>query len=405
MKLSLNRDFDVFWVGQSFSTLGDAFAFVALPLLVLEATGSVRQMGLLTATFGAGQIAAGVFSGAIVDAVDRRRLMLACDLVRALLYASIPAAWASGHRSVPLLFVVTALGSMTGNLFSVAYVAATANLVQPTELAAANSRLQVTQALGYVVGPTLAGIVAAKLGPSAAIGVDAASFAVSCASLVAVRLRITEAVRERANIWKRLSAGAGFLLRQPTLRAVAAIFVLTSMVDAGVLDLFIYLVKHDLGRSDAVVGALLGVGAIGAAVGAAATPWALRRFGFGACLLGGTAFEALAMLAIGMFASLALVGAAAVVFLAATTVRSISSISLRQRITPDHLLGRVTAAFWTAVACMMPLGAALTTSAAASLGSRRVVATCGALIAVVAVLGALTPARQSHPEPADPQAR
>ena len=70
------------WAGQAISALGDAFAFVAIPLLVLEATGSVARMGLVSATGVAAQMIGGLFSGAIADRVNRRKLMIACDLGR-----------------------------------------------------------------------------------------------------------------------------------------------------------------------------------------------------------------------------------------------------------------------------------------------------------------------------------
>jgi len=397
-KLLLHRDFAIFWAGQSLSAMGDAFAFVALPLLVLEATGSVKQMGLLTATFGVGHAVTGLFSGAVVDWADRRRLMIACDVARALLFASVPLTWITTGPCIPLLYVVTALGAVLGNLFSVGYVTATANLVEPSELTRANSRLQVSQGLAYVLGPTLAGIVAAKLGPSSAVGVDALSFVVSAASLLFIRLRRPTSKRPDEGMFEKLIGGVSFLFRQPVLRAVTIFLLLTSMLDAGLFDLFIYLVKRDFGRDDSVVGLVLGIGATGAILGAVVAPFARERFGFGVCFLGATALEAAGMLATTRARSLEVVALGAILFSAAVSIRGISSISLRQRITPDHLLGRVTSIFWTLGSAMMPVGAALSTSAAATYSTRPVIAVCGVLIGAVALRGLLTPMRQAHPE-------
>src|SRR3954470_11579096 len=84
------RDFAVFWAAQTLSVLGDSFALIALPLLVLEATGSLARMGLLTAVGGAAAGAAAGLPGVVVDRVDRRRLLIGCDLVRLVLYGVIP---------------------------------------------------------------------------------------------------------------------------------------------------------------------------------------------------------------------------------------------------------------------------------------------------------------------------
>lgn len=92
-RLLHNRNFNIFWAGQTLSAIGDAVALIAIPLLVLRVTGSIAQMGLVTATVGAGTIIAGIIAGPIADRVDRRRFMIGCDLVRMGVYAIIPIGW------------------------------------------------------------------------------------------------------------------------------------------------------------------------------------------------------------------------------------------------------------------------------------------------------------------------
>src|SRR5260370_37198208 len=92
-RLWRNRDFNIFWLGQTLSVFGDAFATIAIPLLVLRATGSVVVMGLVTAVFGVAQVVTGLFAGWLADRLDRRRLMIFCDILRTLLYFSIPLGW------------------------------------------------------------------------------------------------------------------------------------------------------------------------------------------------------------------------------------------------------------------------------------------------------------------------
>ncbi|KPC87767.1 hypothetical protein ADL35_07670 [Streptomyces sp. NRRL WC-3753] len=99
------RDFGVFWAAQTLSVLGDSFALIALPLLVLEATGSIARMGLLTAVGGAAAVLAAVFAGTVVDRVDRRGLLIGCDLVRMVLYGLIPLVWLLGPQ-IWLLYAV-----------------------------------------------------------------------------------------------------------------------------------------------------------------------------------------------------------------------------------------------------------------------------------------------------------
>ena len=92
-RLWRNRNFNIFWFGQTLSGLGDAVAMIAMPLLVLQVTGSVAQMGLVIGTFAVMQLFTGIFAGILVDRLDRRRLMIDCDLGRQFVYALIPVGW------------------------------------------------------------------------------------------------------------------------------------------------------------------------------------------------------------------------------------------------------------------------------------------------------------------------
>ncbi len=177
------RQFRLLWAGQAVSALGDAFAFVAVPLLVLEATGSVVSMGLVSATGVAAQVATSLFSGALVDCIDRRRLMILCDVGRTLAYGLVPLCWSLGFHSLPLILFMTAVAGALGNLFGVANIAALPDIVDKERLHEANGRLALSQALAYVLGPLLAGVVAAHSGPVAALTIDATTFLVSAASL------------------------------------------------------------------------------------------------------------------------------------------------------------------------------------------------------------------------------
>jgi MFS family permease len=96
--LTRDRNFVVFWGTQTLSVLGDSFSMIAFPLLMLEATGSLVQMGLLTSVMAVGSLSMGLVGGAVVDRFDRRRLLIACDVARLLLFAAVPVCWAFEPR-------------------------------------------------------------------------------------------------------------------------------------------------------------------------------------------------------------------------------------------------------------------------------------------------------------------
>lgn len=397
--LRSNRDFTIFLSAQVVSALGGAFAMVAVPLLVLAATGSVVQMGLLTATYTIMTILSGLFAGLVVDRVDRRRLMVLCDLARVVLFAVVPLWWAIGPQ-VWLLYVVMALSSVLDMLFQVAYITAVPNLVRRDQIVAANSRLQAADALAYVLGPALAGATSAAFGPSAAMLVNAASFAVSAAGLVLIRRDFSASssdVGKASGVLVEFREGVRYLVRQPVLRAATVQLAAITFLAVGVTDVFIYYTHEVLGQGDQVVGWMLGLASVGAILGATVAAVARRRLGFGACWIASYALCGLAVGTIGYLVWPPAVTALAVVFTFGSTLAGVCSMSLRQEITPDRLLGRVTSSFWTVHNALGPLGVAVLTALVGHFGVRGPLLAVGLAFVAVAVLASLSPLGRRDP--------
>lgn len=400
-RLWRQRDFSIFWLAQTLSTAGDSFSYVAIPLLVLHATGSVTQMGLLTGLTGAASILAGIFAGVVVDRVDRRRLLIACDVGRAMLYALVPLAWVLGPQTW-LLYLVMPLGGVFGMLFQVAYVTAVPNLVEPDRITEANGRLYASYAAASIGGPMLAGVVSGLFGPTTAIAIDAASFAISGLGLFLVRLvsDVTSSEVTSSEVtWSSLLVGARFLWRQPVLRALTVLLSFLTFLTLGLTDIFIYHLKHDLAQPDSTVGYVLACAALGTVIAALIVAPARRRLGFGACWIGSYALVGFVIAGVGRSTSVPMIAALITLFAFGTSTAGICSMSLRQEVTPDHLLGRVTSAFWTIHSALGPAGAAILTAAASRYGVGVVSVLAGlACLAVVAASAFLTPIRQPRPE-------
>ncbi len=401
-RLWRNRNFNVFWLGQTLSGLGDAFAMIAMPLLVLQATGSVAQMGLVTGTYGVVQLLAGIYAGLLVDRLDRRRLMIACDLGRLLVYSLIPAGWLLAGPQVWLIYVTTALGSLLGNVFGIGYITALANLVDRDQIMDANSRMQISGGLSFMAGPMVAGVAIAIFNPSFAIGVDAVTFLISALSLMMVRLRQVAVVEgtetRRAYGRDELLAGIRYLVQHPLLRTVTIVLGVTNMVLMGGMDLFVYRLKHDLHQSAGMVGVVFGLAGLGAIVAGMLTPAIRRHFGFGSAWIGGLLGQGVALIAFAMTRNIAALVLLANFFSFSSLVTNVANMSVRQEITPDYLLGRVTAAFWTIAGIAAPVGAAVSTALAAQFGAPVVLAGMGITTAVMALISIGTPVNSRRPE-------
>lgn len=401
--LRADRNFAVFWFVQALSEVGNAFALVAVPLLVLQATGSVARMGLLTATAGVASVLTGLFAGTLVDRLDRRRLMVLCDVARAVLYGLIPVCWAAGPQEW-LLYVAMGLAAVFEMVFQVAYVAAIPNLVDRERISAANGMLQTTNAVAYVLGPMLAGLVAGVFGVTAALSIDAASFAVSAAGLALVRFRPREEPGEPAiaarwfDLREGFLAGAGFLWRTPVLRALTILLTVFLFLSLGMTDVFIYHVRHDLGQNDRVVGYIMGAAGVGTILGAALMSPLRRWWGFGPCWLGSVGLCGVVVAVAGAAENVVVVGGTVLAYSAGVALAGLCSMSLRQEVTPDHLLGRVTSAFWTVHNALGPIGAVALTALAKGIGVRDTLLAAGVAFLCIAGIGLFTPVRHRRPE-------
>ncbi|MFI7322177.1 MFS transporter [Streptomyces venezuelae] len=395
-----NRNYRTFLVIQTLSALGDSFSFVAIPLLVLHSTGSVVQMGLVTGLTGVASIVTGLFAGVIADRFDRRGLLMLADMARCLLYALIPLVWLYA-TPMWLIYTVVPLTGGFAMLFQVTYVTVVPAIVEPGQIIKANAHLYGSYAVATVGGPTLAGLVAAAFGPVAAIGIDAATFAVSAAGLLLVKLRPIsrptgdeareqERRPERGGVRGEFLAGFRFLWAHPVLRPLTVLLSLFIFLTHGMTDVLIFRIKEDLGHGDGTVGYVLSAGTIGTFLASFLVTRVRKRLGFGVSWVGAVTLAGIAVACLGLTGSVPVIGALSATMLLATGVAGICSMSLRQEVTPGHLLGRVTAAFWTTHYSLGPLGAAAVTAAAAGFGVAEVCLAVGAGVVCVALSGTLT---------------
>ena len=181
--LAQNRDFKVLLSSQGISSLGDAVSFTALPLLVLALTGSGLAMGVVGALQTLPDLVFGMVAGATADRSDRKRMMFLADLGRAGLTALIPLSVALGGPTMAVILIVAAPTSVLRSFFLAGYTASVPTLVGRSQVGQANSYFEAIYSIGYILGPAIAGILAATIGP----GPDAGH---RCALVRAVRDRV-----------------------------------------------------------------------------------------------------------------------------------------------------------------------------------------------------------------------
>jgi MFS family permease len=405
-RLWRDRNFNTFWAGQTFDALGDSLVMIAIPLLVLEATGSVAQMGLVTATIGVGNLISGVTFGSVVDRMDRRKLLVGCDILRALFYAFIPLIWWLGGPATWLIYTVAGLTAYLTTAFMVTYTSVIPAVVDNDQIVEANGRLQMTVAVAYVAGPMIAGFTSKYFGPTWTITIIILIYVISATLMSWVRFRKAAPVEQLGESdaqHPRLTeffAGARFLLTHPVLKSVTLLRAAFTFLSECVVDLSIFYLKHDLSKDDKAVGVIFGVASIGAIAGGALASTLRNRFGFGLCFLISLILQGVAITSIGFAPIVALIVVLATLFSFGNTIMRVSTISLRQQLTPDPLLGRVSSAYWTFFSVTGAIGVAIATAVAQRVGASITLIALGILGVLIAAVGFFTAANTAKPEEA-----
>jgi predicted MFS family arabinose efflux permease len=384
-----HRDFRLLWSGQLLSSLGSWLLFVAVPYRVFQLTGSPVATGL---TFVAGVPATllGPLAGVLVDRWDRRRTMLAADVGRAA--AILPLLLVRQADQLWVVYAALVAESLLAQVFDPAAQALVPALLgRGRELTSANALLSVVAAVSRLLGASLGGAAFAAWGLQTVVLVDSGTYLASAASLALLRWRPVGASCG-AGAAPDLLGGLRHLTRSRPLRGLLAVTVAFVAANGAYTALLVPDVRFRLHAAAGALGLLLAATGAGFLVGAPAGRALLHRIGarpaMGLSLLGtGLAFLVwfeTDRLGIAVAAAVA-AGACAVTFLVGRRTQV-------QRLTPDRLLGRVSAAFLATEAAASLAGAALGGGAAGLAGLGPAVAGAGALIIGSGLVVLLLPA-------------
>jgi len=357
---SQRRDFWVYWTGQTISQLGSSFTAFALPLLVYQLTHSALNLGIATASTFIPYLLFGLLIGAWVDRVNRKRLMILTDLLRALAVAVIPLLARLDLLAVWEVYVLAFLSSTLTIFFTSAEFAAIPSLVDNDNLIRANGRIQASYSGASILGPLLAGLLLTTLPLTTVFLVDAGSFLLSAASIVLIRVSFNRAdqPQERKHILRDVAEGLRFVLKHPVLRSISAMMALVNLVSSAATAQLVLFAKQRLSATDAQVPLLYTAGSAGVVVFALLAGPLRRRWPFGVVALGALAVGGLVL---EVFAYQTIFWIATVIwgFTGIGVLLDINTLSLRQAITPNHMLGRVISIAGVLAWSAIPLGAIL----------------------------------------------
>jgi len=403
-----HADFLRLWSAETVSQVGTQISQLALPLaaiLVLDA--SAFEVALLGTMQFLPFVVFALPAGVWVDRLRRRPILVASDVLRGLLLASVPLAHAVDALTMWQLYAVV-FGVGVGTVFfDVSYQSYLPSLVSREQLVEGNSKLEISRSGAFVAGPALAGVLVGAMTAPGAILVDALSFGASAAFLFRIRA-VEEAPAPAAHpsLVRELRDGLRYLLGHRYWRPFAASIATSNFFGQIAFVVFLVYAVRVLDLSPQLIGLALvpvGVGGLAAAV---LVGRITARLGVGPTLIGaalvfGPATLALPLAPVGfplpvLIAGFALLGFGGIAF-------NVTGISLVQTLTPERLLGRLNATRRFLVWGAIPLGSLVGGVLATTIGLRPTlfVGAIGSCLCFVPML--LSPVRSLREMPTEPE--
>ncbi|YCK35276.1 MFS transporter [Actinomadura sp. ATCC 39365] len=364
MSLWKNRDFLKLWTGDTVSEIGNQVTTIAMPLLaILVLHASPAELGILGAAQFAPYLVFGLVAGVWVDRLRRRPLMIISEVLRAVCIGLVPLLAALDLLLIEHLYVIVFVFGTLGLFFDVAYQSYLPTLVGREELTEGNAKMTATATIAQVSGPGAAGVLVQIVTAPAAMIIDAASFLLSALGLALIKKREEPVPPDPAgrNLLREVREGLAFVLHNRYLRVIAATTATSNFFGRILFTVYVLYLTEDLRLAPSMVGLSFAVSGAGSVLGSFLTERGTLAFGLGRTIAWGLLIGNAALLLIPAAPAL---GSLTVPVLLVSMfvwgfsnpVYNINQVSLRQGITPDRLLGRMSASMRFLVWGTVPLG-------------------------------------------------
>jgi MFS family permease len=284
--LRRNRNYRYTWIGQVVSEIGDHFNNIAVFSLALEATGSGMVVTGVMLARAIPAVAAGPIAGVVLDRMDRRRVMIASDMLRSVV--AVLFILTVGRRDAWLLYLLSALLMFASPFFTSGRASILPTIASKDELHAANSLTQATQWTTTAVGAFLAGTAVMQFGYKTAFALNAVSFMFSglCigrlrASYGSFRVQRTDLSEDRvARPWREYAEGLRYMRSSPLILAIGLIGVGWATGGGAAQILFTLFGEIVYQRGAAGIGEIWGCAGVGLVAGAIFAHWLGSRITF-----------------------------------------------------------------------------------------------------------------------------
>ncbi len=344
----LGPEYRKLWTSSTISNLGDGVTLVAGPLLAATLTRDPLLVAGLAFAQRLPWLLFSLVSGALVDRLDRRRVMAVVDVFRSAMVGFLGIAVLLDFANIPLMYAVFFALGTAETLFENASISILPSVVPKGSLERANGRLFGAQIIANeMAGPPLGGFLFATVA-AAPFLLDAGTFAAGAALVLAMRGRFRVEIVEGApptTLGDEISEGLRWLLRHRLLRTLAVTLGIMNLTFAATTSILVLFAQERLGIGSVGYGLLFSSLAVGGVLGSVAAERLVTWFGAGTTMRAGLLIEAVSPAFIALAQNAYVTGAMLALFGFHMIVWNVVTISLRQEIIPERLMGRVTSAY------------------------------------------------------------
>jgi MFS family permease len=343
--LLANKSFVALFVGQTMSQAGDQFVLIAALHLINQMLGSQLAIASMALALSLPRLPLSLLAGVVVDRWNRKKLMIASDLLRGLVVLTPLLIRRPGQVWV-LYLAGVALGTLT-TFFEPARNAVIPNIVEEEHLFTANGMIQATFIVGTVVGAAAAGFAVDAFSPYYAFIFDSATFLFSAAAIGMIKVPRRPVQRHRATIqeiWRQLKEGIRFIRFSPLLLRIMGVTAVAALGLSALMILGIGYLEQDLGVSASGFGVVVAAIGVGVALGGAAVRWLVQRLSMPALVGGCLTLVGLAIMSFTLMPYYGTVVVGAVLVGIGIVIARAGLATLTQKLTPDHIRGRVESA-------------------------------------------------------------
>jgi MFS family permease len=380
------RDFALLWSGMTVSLLGDGMYYVAIAWQVLELDNRPTAMSFVGIAWIVPQIVLMVFGGVLTDRIERRRMMMAADLIRAAAVGAIGVLAVTGVLELWHVLALVVLFAIGDAVFWPAFTAIVPEIVPAAELLQANSLDNFVRPATRLVGPALGGLVVATVGPGTAFLVDSGTFLASFAALVAMSARPMAKPEHVLSALRDIREGFAFVRRETWLWGTLVMAAFGNVATSSMFVLVPYVVKTELGGSAGEYGLIATFGAVGGLAGSLV----LGQLGlpprYMVLMFASWAAGVACIAGYGIANTVPQMWVFAAVSGAAMTIGSVVWGTLMHSLVPKDLLGRVSAFDWTVSLALTPVGYAVLGPLGEAIGASRTLVLCGVIGGALHVL-------------------